>query len=85
VPKGAVALVKEFAGQGALKGAVRFLAGAWSTLKTGAPTLNDAVGVIDCQLDELIERHGTVIALGRVVAYSASTRDPLISFRGGYL
>ena len=41
--------------------------------------------MIDCSLDELIERHGTVIALGRVVAYSASTQEPLISFRGGYL
>ena len=74
VPKGADALVKEFAGQGSLKGADRFLPGAWGELKTGAPTLNDAVGVIDCRLDELIERHGTVIALGRVVAYSASTQ-----------
>jgi hypothetical protein len=43
------------------------------------------VGVIDCQLDEMIERHGTVIALGRIMAYSASTKDPLISFRGGYM
>jgi hypothetical protein len=33
----------------------------------------------------MIERHGTVIALGRVVAYTASTQDPLISFRGGYI
>src|SRR5829696_2170939 len=85
VPKGADALVKEFAGQGSLKGADRFLPGAWGALKTGAPTLVDSVGVIDCRLDELIERHGTVIALGRVVAYSASTKEPLISFRGGYL
>jgi flavin reductase (DIM6/NTAB) family NADH-FMN oxidoreductase RutF len=85
VPKGADAIVKEFAGQGSLKGADRFQPGAWSELKTGAPTLIDSVGVIDCQLDELIERHGTVIALGRVVAYSASTREPLISFRGGYI
>ena len=26
-----------------------------------------------------------LIALGRVIAYSASTRDPMISFRGGYI
>ena len=32
-----------------------------------------------------VERHGTMIALGRVVAYTASTKDPLISFRGGYV
>ena len=78
-------LAKEFGGGGALKGADRFKPGDWTELKTGAPTLVDAVGVIDCRLEEMIERHGTVIALGRVVAYSASTRDPLISFRGGYL
>jgi hypothetical protein len=33
----------------------------------------------------MIERHATMIALGRVVAYTAGTREPLISFRGGYL
>jgi hypothetical protein len=33
----------------------------------------------------MIERHGAVIALGRVVGYSAGTKDPLISFRGGYI
>jgi flavin reductase (DIM6/NTAB) family NADH-FMN oxidoreductase RutF len=85
VPKGSDALVKEFGGGGALKGADRFLPGAWSELKSGAPTLVDAVGVIDCRLEEMIERHGTVIALGRVIAYTASEREPMISFRGGYI
>jgi flavin reductase (DIM6/NTAB) family NADH-FMN oxidoreductase RutF len=85
VPKGSDALVKEFGGGGTLKGADRFLPGAWGTLKSGAPTLVDSVGVIDCQLDELIERHGAVIALGKVVAYTASAREPMISFGGGYI
>lgn len=85
VAKGSDALVKEFGGGGTLKGADRFLPGAWATLESGAPTLVESVGVIDCRLDELIERHGAVIALGRVVAYSASTLEPMISFRGGYI
>ena len=85
VPKGSDTLVKEFGGGGSLKGADRFLPGAWSELKSGAPALVDAVGVIDCRLDEMIERHGTVIALGRVIAYSASDRAPMVSFRGGYM
>lgn len=85
VAKGSDALVKEFGGGGTLKGADRFVPGAWATLKSGAPTLVESVGVIDCRLDELIERHGAVIALGRVVAYSASTLEPMISFRGGYI
>lgn len=85
VPKGRDDLVKEFGGGGSLKGADRFRPGEWSELATGAPTLVDAVGVIDCRLDEMIERHGTIIALGRVVAYQSGSKDPLISFRGGYL
>ena len=85
VPKGRDDLAKEFGGSGSFKGADRFRSGDWNELKTGAPTLVDAVGVIDCRLDEMIERHGTIIALGRVVAYTSGTKDPLISFRGGYL
>jgi len=85
VPKGRDDLVKEFGGGGTLKGADRFRPGDWTELKTGAPALVDAVGVIDCRLEELIERHGAVIALGRVVAYTSGTKDPLISFRGGYI
>ena len=85
VPKGRDDLAREFGGGGTLKGADRFKAGDWAELTTGAPTLVDAVGVIDCRLEEMIERHDTVIALGRVVAYSAGTTDPLVSFRGGYL
>ena len=85
VPKGRDDLAKEFGGGGALKGADRFLPGDWTELETGAPTLVDAVGVIDCRLEEMIERHATMIALGRVVAYSAGSKEPLISFRGSYL
>lgn len=85
VPKGSDSLVKEFGGQGSLKGADRFFPGAWTTLKTGAPILADAVGALDCHLLEMIERHGTVIALGRVLAYTSSDREPMISFRGGYI
>jgi flavin reductase (DIM6/NTAB) family NADH-FMN oxidoreductase RutF len=83
--KGSDNLVKEFGGGGALKGADRFRSGLWAELKTGAPALVDAVGVIDCRLEEMIERHSAVIALGRAVAYTALAKEPMISFRGGYL
>src|SRR5262249_34067533 len=85
VPKGRDDLVKEFGGGGALKGAGRFRARDWTDRTTGPPSLADAVRVIDCRLDEKIERHATMIALGQVVAYTAGTKQPLISFRGGYL
>jgi len=79
-------LAKEFGGQGALKGADRFLPGQWATLKTGAPTLIGAVGVLDCELEEAIERHGTMIAIGKIVAYQQDLGiQPLISFAGKYV
>ena len=85
LPRNREDLAREFGGGGSLKGADRFKADDWSTLATGAPTLVESVGVIDCRLDEMIERHGTIIALGRMVALTGSTLDPLVSFRGGYL
>ena len=79
-------LAKEFGGQGTLKGADRFLPGQWAALKTGAPTLIGAVGVLDCELEETIERHGTMIAIGRIVAYQQDlAAQPLISFAGKYI
>jgi flavin reductase (DIM6/NTAB) family NADH-FMN oxidoreductase RutF len=85
LPRGAVAMADMFGGKGAQKGAGRFEAGKWSRLTTGAPVLLDAVGAIDCTLEETIERHGVVIAIGRVVDILEGTgSDPLVHFRGGY-
>ena len=86
LPQGAEDIVALFSGKSALKGADRFEAGRWGTLATGAPTYNDAIGVIDCTLEEVIERHGVSIVLGRVVDFRADPDSmPLVYFRGGYL
>lgn len=75
-----------FGGKSDLKGADRFATTGWNRLATGAPTLSDAVGVIDCELVETIERYNVVIVLGRVVATSSNPGAvPLVHFRGGYL
>ena len=74
-----------FGGKSALKGADRFSTAVWGKLSSGAPVLQDAAGTIDCILEEAIERFGVVIAIGRVVDFSASTSDPLIFFRGRYV
>jgi flavin reductase (DIM6/NTAB) family NADH-FMN oxidoreductase RutF len=86
LPREAAGIADVFGGRGSQKGAARFEAGRWGTLKTGAPILLDAVGAIDCRLEETIERHGVVIAIGRVVDVLDGTgAPPLIHFRGGYL
>jgi flavin reductase (DIM6/NTAB) family NADH-FMN oxidoreductase RutF len=86
LPREAAAIADMFGGKGTQKGAERFAIGNWGTLTTGAPILRDAVGAIDCRLEETIERHGVVIAIGRVVdVLDGVGAAPLIHFRGGYL
>ncbi|WP_449395992.1 flavin reductase family protein [Devosia riboflavina] len=76
-------LAGPFGGKGDLKGADRFQLGSWTKLATGAPILEGAAGAIDCEIEEVIERFGTAIVIGRVKDF-ASTPDvsPLISYRG---
>jgi flavin reductase (DIM6/NTAB) family NADH-FMN oxidoreductase RutF len=86
LPREAQHIADTFGGKGAQKGADRFEPGHWGTLTTGAPVLLGAVGAIDCTLEETIERHGIVIAIGRVVdVLDGSAALPLVHFRGGYL
>jgi len=86
LPREAADIADMFGGKGSQKGAARFETGNWGILYTGAPILLDAVGAIDCRLVETIERHGVVIAIGRVVGiFDGADRTPLIHFRGGYL
>ncbi|MBT5571972.1 MAG: flavin reductase family protein [Alphaproteobacteria bacterium] len=86
LPGGTEDVVDLFSGKSDIKGPARFEANRWGYLATGAPVFNGAVGVMDCILEETIERHGTILALGRVVAVSGDPEaDPLVYFRGGYL
>jgi flavin reductase (DIM6/NTAB) family NADH-FMN oxidoreductase RutF len=86
LPHDAVELANIFAGRTDFKGQRRFGTATWTTLVTGAPVLESAVGAIDCQLLETIERYGVTILLGRVVATVGNPRlRPLIHYRGEYL
>jgi flavin reductase (DIM6/NTAB) family NADH-FMN oxidoreductase RutF len=86
LPSDASATADLFGGKGALKGAARFTADAWTVLTTGAPVLLSALGAMDCRLEETIERHGVAIVIGRVVDVLIADRGrPLVHFRGGYL
>ena len=79
------AIADVFGGKTAAKGAERFASGSWGSLSTSAPVLADGAGAIDCALEETIERFGVVIALGRVVDFALSSREPLILLRGKYV
>jgi flavin reductase (DIM6/NTAB) family NADH-FMN oxidoreductase RutF len=86
LPSSAMALADSFAGKGDLRGAARFETANWTTLSTGAPVLETALGAIDCELIEAIERYRTTLVLGHVVATTCGPdATPLIHFRGAYL
>ncbi|MFB9949216.1 flavin reductase family protein [Rhizobium puerariae] len=76
-------LIDLFGGKTDRKGADRFDAGRWSTLASGAPVLKTALGVLDCRLEELIERHGSVIAIGRLIDFKAPAEGlPAVIYKG---
>jgi flavin reductase (DIM6/NTAB) family NADH-FMN oxidoreductase RutF len=86
LPSDAAEIADLFGGKGALKGADRFNVGSWQTLTTGAPVLANALGAMDCTLEDTIERGGICIVIGRVVdVLVGSGGNPLIHFRGGYM
>jgi flavin reductase (DIM6/NTAB) family NADH-FMN oxidoreductase RutF len=86
LPADAQHIAEMFGGKGPVKGADRFEAGRWHTLTSGAPAFKDAVGVIDCVLEETYRYGSTTIAIGRVVDLAAKgDAEALVFFRGQYL
>jgi flavin reductase (DIM6/NTAB) family NADH-FMN oxidoreductase RutF len=76
-------IFERFASRDGPKGTARFAGLDLRTLATGAPVLPDIAGVLDCRLDEAIERHGVVIAIGRIAAFeSFRDAEPLIHYQG---
>ncbi len=78
-------IADRFAGRGGIKGDERFAEGAWSRLVTGAPVLDGALAILDCEIEEAIERHSHTILIGRVKAIQeAGTEGALLYWRGLY-
>jgi flavin reductase (DIM6/NTAB) family NADH-FMN oxidoreductase RutF len=59
-------IAERFSGKDGLKGAARFNGAQWVTRATGVPLLVDSLASIDCEVEEVIERHSHVIVIGRV-------------------
>ena len=87
LPRGTEDVVDLFSGKRDIKGPARFETGLWGHLATGAPVYQRRRRrAMDCRLEETLERHGTILALGRVVAIAGDSgmRTPLVYFRGGF-
>jgi flavin reductase (DIM6/NTAB) family NADH-FMN oxidoreductase RutF len=77
-------IANRFAGIGGVKGSARYEGAEWTTLVSGAPVLANALAAIDCEVEEIIERHSHAIILGRAVAVLSGEGESLVYHNGGY-
>ena len=85
IRKSDLKLVDIFSGKTNLKGSDRFDHKRWDKLSTGSPILKDAVSVLDCCVEETIERYDTLLILAKIVNFTDNEfLDPMIHFRGKF-
>lgn len=76
-------IAERFSGKGGLKGRERFAGGEWITRASSAPLLVGALAAIDCEVEEVIERHSHAIVIGRVRDLMLSNRESALAYWHG--
>jgi flavin reductase (DIM6/NTAB) family NADH-FMN oxidoreductase RutF len=78
-------LAQHFSGMTGAIGTRRYEVGDWTQATTGVPVLNDALVVIQCEVEEVLERYSHGIVIGRVKSISTvQVGESLVYIRGGY-
>ena len=76
-------IAERFTGKGGLKGADRFAGARWLTRASGVPLLADALAAIDCEVEDIVERHSHAIIIGRVLDVTVSPRTAALAYWQG--
>jgi flavin reductase (DIM6/NTAB) family NADH-FMN oxidoreductase RutF len=76
-------IAERFAGKDGLKGADRFAGAGWITRASGVPLLAGALAAIDCEVDDIVERHSHAIVIGRVLDVQVSSRTAALAYWQG--
>ena len=76
-------VAERFTGRDGLKGRDRFAGAQWTTLVSGVPLLIDALAAIDCEVEEIIERHSHGIVIGRVLQTQVSRNTSALTYWQG--
>jgi len=66
-------IAERFTGKGGLNGAARFAGAEWTTRASGVPLLVGALAAIDCEVEDIVERHSHAIVI-RACARLAALR-----------
>jgi flavin reductase (DIM6/NTAB) family NADH-FMN oxidoreductase RutF len=72
-----------FTGKGGLNGAARFAGAEWTTHASGVPLLVGALAAIDCEVEDIVERHSHAIVIGRVRDLQLSARTAALAYWQG--
>jgi flavin reductase (DIM6/NTAB) family NADH-FMN oxidoreductase RutF len=78
------AVADRFAGKGGIRGPARYAEAAWAPMVTGALALKGALASIDCELEDVFERHSHALLLGRVSAITLGRGEALLYGDGRY-
>ncbi len=76
-------VAERFTGKGGLKGAERFADAEWTTRASGVPLLVGALAAIDCEVEDIVERHSHAIVVGRVLDVVVSARTAALAYWQG--
>jgi flavin reductase (DIM6/NTAB) family NADH-FMN oxidoreductase RutF len=76
-------IAERFTGKGGLKGAERFAGAEWITGMSGVPLLVGALAAVDCEVEDIVERHSHAILIGRVLDLKLSSRTAALAYWQG--
>jgi flavin reductase (DIM6/NTAB) family NADH-FMN oxidoreductase RutF len=76
-------VAERFTGKGGVKGADRFSGAQWTTRISGVPLLAGALAAIDCEVEDIVERHSHAIVIGRVLDIQTSGHTAALAYWQG--
>jgi flavin reductase (DIM6/NTAB) family NADH-FMN oxidoreductase RutF len=76
-------IAERFTGKDGLKGLDRFTGAEWTTRISGVPLLVGALAAVDCEVEEIVERHSHAIVIGRVLDVQFSRRGAALAYWQG--
>jgi flavin reductase (DIM6/NTAB) family NADH-FMN oxidoreductase RutF len=79
-------VAERFSGIGGLKGIDRFVGAEWTKGISGVPLLVGALAAIECDVDDIVERHSHAIVIGRVRLLQQTARKAALAYwQGSYV
>jgi flavin reductase (DIM6/NTAB) family NADH-FMN oxidoreductase RutF len=76
-------IAERFTGRTGLKGADRFTGAEWITGASGVPLLVGALAALDCEVEDIVERHSHAIVIGRGRDIKLSSRTAALAYWQG--